>query len=86
MLDSGTYECIIASAGVTCRTQSRVKIMETDCVSKSIPQIMMYPQSYVAEQGSVVIICAHIVPLNCEIKWKVCGIVIEKDSDNVQVS
>lgn len=85
VLDSGTYECIIASAGVTCRTQSRVKIMETDCVSKSIPQIMMYPQSYVAEQGSVVIICAHIVPLNCEIKWKVCGIVIEKDSDNVQM-
>lgn len=86
MLDSGIYECIVASAGGTCRVQSRLKILETDCAVKSPPQILMYPQSYVAELASVVIVCAHVVPQNCVVRWKICGIIIDKDSDNIQVS
>ncbi|XP_065094647.1 titin homolog isoform X3 [Ochlerotatus camptorhynchus] len=85
LLDSGVYKCIITSVGGSCKSQCCVKFEESICESKSLPQIMLYPQSYVAELGSAVIICAHVTPPNCNIEWKICGSIIEKNNKNFQM-
>lgn len=86
LLDSGVYKCIITSTGGCCKTQCRVKFQESNCESRSFSQIVLYPQSYVSELGSAVIICAHVTPLNCNIEWSICGSIVENNMKNVQVS